>query len=264
MNQRLGVIHKAVAERSHLSVEGLVLIEELPDKFLVPRRHDVLVPGVHGLGAVRLRQHQILRDVAQLRIREELDLLFLLLPVHDKVRGRQHGFCQERSEILAQVVIDPVRRQLLAEILIGGDVLHGQRRHGLVIMIDLRDKVRRQTGLQLQRLRLNLVAVEVQRAAGGAQELVCLLDDDGAAILAGTHLKDIVDIAIADLNAVRLLIGLEKMEHFHGVPLHILRFHQKKAAVIRHKVLPFCQLVRLNVFVEFCSKLLYNPQISAK
>ena len=97
-----------------------------------------------------------------------------------------------------------------------------------------------------------------------AQELVRLLDDDGAAILAGTHLKDIVDVAIADLNAVRLLVGLEKMKHFHGVPLHILRFHQKKAAVIRHKVLPFCQLVRLNVFVEFCSKLLYNPQISAK
>ena len=82
-----------------------------------------------------------------------------------------------------------------------------------------------QTALQFQGLRFNFVAVEVQRAAGGPQQLVRLLHDDGAAVPPGAHLKHIVDVAVADLNAIGFLIRLEKMEHFHGVPLHILRLH---------------------------------------
>ena len=123
------------------------------------------------------------------------------------------------------MAVDPARRQLLAEIFIGGNVLHREGGHGLIVMIDLRDEVGGQTSLQFQGLRFNFVAVEVQRAAGGPQQLVRLLHDDGAAVPLGAHLKHIVDVAVADLNAIGFLLRLEKMEHFHGVPLHILRLH---------------------------------------
>ena len=192
---------------------------------LIVRGICCLVPGVHGLGQIRLREHQILRDVAQLRVGEELDLLLLFLPVHHQIRGGQQGLGQKIGEIFAEMAVDPARRQLLAEIFVGGNVLHREGRHGLIVMIDLRNEFRSQPGLQHQGLRLDLVAVEIQRAAGGAQQLVRLLHDDGAAVPPGAHLKDIVDVAVADLNAIGFLLRLEKMEHFHGVPLHILRLH---------------------------------------
>ena len=225
VDQGLGVVHEAVPQGGDFGVEGRVLIEMLPHEVLVAGGDDILVPGVHGLGQIRLRQHQILRDVAQLRIGEEFDLLLLFLPVHHQIRGGQQGLGQKIGEIFAEMAVDPARRQLLAEIFIGGNVLHREGGHGLIVMIDLRDEVGGQTALQFQGLRFNFVAVEVQRAAGGPQQLVRLLHDDGAAVPLGAHLKHIVDVAVADLNAIGFLLRLEKMEHFHGVPLHILRLH---------------------------------------
>ena len=85
MDQRLRVVHKAVAQGGDFGVEGLILIEMLPHEVLVAGGDDILVPGVHGLGQIRLREHQVLRDVAQLRIGEEFDLLLLFLPVHHQI-----------------------------------------------------------------------------------------------------------------------------------------------------------------------------------
>ena len=225
VDQCLGVVHKAVPQGGDFPVEGLVLIEMLPHEVLVAGGDDILVPGVHGLGQIRLREHQVLRDVAQLRIGEEFDLLLLFLPVHHQIRGGQQGLGQKIGEIFAEMAVDPARRQLLAEIFVGGNVLHREGGHGLIVMIDLRDEFGSQPGLQHQGLRLDLVAVEIQRTTGGPQQLVRLLHDDGAAVPPGAHLKHIVDVAVADLNAIGFLIRLEKMEHFHGVPLHILRLH---------------------------------------
>ena len=225
MDQRLGVVHEAVPQGGDFPMEGLVLIETRPHEILVAGGDDILVPGVHGLGQIRLREHQILRDVAQLRVGEELDLLLLFLPVHHQIRGGQQGLGQKIGEIFAEMVVDPARRQLLAEIFVGGNVLHREGGHGLIVMIDLRDEFGSQPGLQHQGLRLDLVAVEIQRTTGGAQQLVRLLHDDGAAVLPRPDLKNIVDVAVTDLNAIGFLLRLEKMEHFHGVPLHILRLH---------------------------------------
>ena len=221
VEQRLGVVHEAVSEPAHLPVKGIIFIEKGPDKVLVPGGNDVAALVV----PVGFRQDQILRDVAQLRIGEELHPALFLPAVQHQIRGGQQGLGQKIGEIFAEMTVDPVRRQLLAEIFVGGNVLHREGGHGLIVMIDLRNEFRSQPGLQHQGLRLDLVAVEIQRAAGGAQQLVRLLHDDGAAVLPGAHLKHIVDVAVADLNAIGFLIRLEKMEHIHGVPLHILRLH---------------------------------------
>ncbi|CAN4003215.1 hypothetical protein ICNMLN_ICNMLN_16955, partial [Dysosmobacter welbionis] len=104
-------------------------------------------------------------------------------------------------------------QQLLAEVPIGGDILHGQSRHGLVIVVDLRDVIRRQPGLQLQGLRLDPAPIDVQRPPGGAQPLVRLLDDDRAAIPQRADPEDVVDVAVADLRTGGLLIRVEPVKN---------------------------------------------------
>ncbi|MPM14773.1 hypothetical protein SDC9_61137 [bioreactor metagenome] len=80
--------------------------------------------------------------------------------------------------MFAQMRIDVVCHQLLAEVAVGGDILHRQRRHGFVIAKDLRNVVGRQLALQYQNLSLDLVAVDVQRTSRRSKQLVRLLDDD--------------------------------------------------------------------------------------
>lgn len=76
MDQRLGVVHEAVPQGGDFPMEGLVLIETRPHEILVAGGDDILVPGVHGLGQIRLREHQILRDVAQLGLVKNLTCFF--------------------------------------------------------------------------------------------------------------------------------------------------------------------------------------------
>ena len=135
------------------------------------------------------------------------------------------------------MAVDPAGSQLLAQVLVGGDILHGQGRHGLIVIEDLRDEGGSQGGLQLQRLGLDLVAVDIQWAAGRAQELVRLLDDHRAAVFARTHLKNVVDISVADLTALGLLFRIKAVQHFHHITLYILGLHQKKGIEIRHMFL---------------------------
>ena len=159
MDQRLSVIHKVVPQGGNLTVEDLILIKKLLHKVLIAGGDDIFVPGIHGFGTIRLRQHQILCNVAQLRVGEEFDLLFLLLPIHHQVCGGQHGLGQKVREIFAKMAVDPVRRQLLAKVFVGRNVLHGEGSHGFVIIIDLWNEIRSKAGFQLQSLRLDLVSV---------------------------------------------------------------------------------------------------------
>ena len=139
VEQRLGVVHEAVSEPAHLPVKGIIFIEKGPDKVLVPGGNDVAALVV----PVGFRQDQILRDVAQLRIGEELHPALFLPAVQHQIRGGQQGLGQKCGQVLRQMAVYPARQQLLAEVPIGGDILHGQSRHGLVIVVDLRDVIRR-------------------------------------------------------------------------------------------------------------------------
>ncbi|CAN4010567.1 ornithine carbamoyltransferase, partial [Dysosmobacter welbionis] len=215
VEQRLGVVHEAVSEPAHLPVKGIIFIEKGPDKVLVPGGNDVAALVV----PVGFRQDQILRDVAQLRIGEELHPALFLPAVQHQIRGRQQGLGQEGGDVLRQMAVYPARQQLLAEVPIGGDILHGQSRHGLVIVVDLRDVIRRQPGLQLQGLRLDPAPIDVQRPPGGAQPLVRLLDDDRAAIPQRADPEDVVDVAVADLRTGGLLIRVEPVKNLCRIAL---------------------------------------------
>ena len=139
VDKSLGVIHEDVAELGDLGVQRGVVIKEVLDKFLVAGGYDVAVPLVVRDGHVRLGEHKILGDVAQLGIEEELYVLFLLGAGQNEIGRRQERVREEGGEILAQVSVDTVCHELLAEIFICGDVLHGQRTHDLVVVIDLRN-----------------------------------------------------------------------------------------------------------------------------
>ena len=101
-------------------------------------------------------------------------------------------------------------------------------------MVDLRDVIRRQPGLQLQGLRLDSAPIDVQRPPGGAQQLVRLLDDNRAAIPQGADLEDVVDVAVADLRAGGLLIRLEPVEDLYRIAPDVIRLHEEKFAECRH------------------------------
>ena len=130
--------------------------------------------------------------------------------------------------------IHAVGRQLLAEVFKGRDILHGSSRHGLVIVIDLGHITGCQLALQLKNIGLDLVAVDVQGAAGGAQQLIRLFDDDGVAVPLGPDLEHIVDVSVADLNTLRLLIRFKLVQDFDGVALDILCAHQEKFLKVFH------------------------------
>ena len=230
VEQRLGVVHEAVSEPAHLPVKGIIFIEKGPDKVLVPGGNDVAALVV----PVGFRQDQILRDVAQLRIGEELHPALFLPAVQHQIRGGQQGLGQEGGDVLRQMAVYPARQQLLAEVPIGGDILHGQSRHGLVIVVDLRDVIRRQPGLQLQGLRLDPAPIDVQRPPGGAQPLVRLLDDDRAAIPQRADPEDVVDVAVADLRTGGLLIRVEPVKNLCRIALDVIRLHEEKFAECRH------------------------------
>lgn len=103
-------------------------------------------------------------------------------------------------------------------------------------MIDLRNICRSELRFELKDLRFDLVPVGVQRAAGGAQQLVGLLDDDGVPVFFGPDLENIVDVSVSDLDALGLFVGRKLMQHLYGVSLYVVSGHQEKLVKAFHYV----------------------------
>ena len=130
--------------------------------------------------------------------------------------------------------IEPVRHQFAAKIAAGRDILHGGGGHGFVIIIDLGNQSGGKLTLQLQNCSFDLVAVEIQRTAGGAEQAVGLLHDHGMAVPQGTYLKDIVDVAVADFPAFGLFIRVKPMKHLNGIAPDVVRIHEKEGIELAH------------------------------
>ena len=133
--------------------------------------------------------------------------------------------------------IKPLRHQLPAEISAGRDILHGGGGHGLVIEINLGNQAGGKLPLQLQDGSFNLIAVEVQRTAGGTEQAIRLLDNHGTAVTQGSDLKDIVDVAVADFAAFGLLVRVKAVKHLHGIAPDIVRIHEKEGIEGTHEIL---------------------------
>ena len=127
--------------------------------------------------------------------------------------------------------------QLLAQVAVGGNILHRNSRHRFIIAEYMRNIFRRKLTLQFQNLRHDLIAIEVQRTAGAAQQLICLFDYDAASVLQGLYTRNIINIAVTDFRAGKLLTRLKLVQHLYGILLYSIRIHQKELIKFTHKIL---------------------------
>ena len=233
VQQGLGVVHKTEAELRDLGMQRLVGIEKGSDKSLIPFGKDITALVV----VIRLCQNQIFGDFAEFRIRIEPNPPLFLFRIQDQIRGGQKGVRQKGRDLFAQMRIEAPRHQLPAEIVTGRHILHGGGGHGFVIIIDLGDQPGGKLAFQLQDGGFDLVAVEVQRTAGGTEQTIRLLDNHGTAVTQGSDLKDIVDVAVADFAAFGLLVRVKAVKHLHGIAPDIVRIHEKEGIEGTHEIL---------------------------
>ena len=238
VDERLRVVHKFKLDLGDGQLERLVLVELLLHEVGNGREDVVAVVAV----VIRLGQHQILGDFAQLGVDKALDHGLLFLVLHGHVGGLEQGVDHVGRNILRKAREGFMAHERIAHQGVVGKIFHRAGAHHGIIAIDFGHQTGRVLVLNLENFALDAVPVGgYLHLCGNAKRHAGLLNDDG---LAGGFLddaEDVVQVAVADFfdgqhGFRREEIGVLGLDVFDDVGF----LHQKIGVETRHNAgLPF-------------------------
>ena len=178
VDERLRVVHKLKLDLGDGQLERLVLVELLLHEVGNGREDVVAVVAV----VIRLGQHQILGDFAQLGVDKALDHGLLFLVLHGHVGGLEQGVDHVGRNILRKAREGFMAHERIAHQGVVRKIFHRAGAHHGIIAIDFGHQTGRVLILNLENFALDAVPIGGYLHLGGnAKRHAGLLNDDGFA-----------------------------------------------------------------------------------
>ena len=224
VHQRLGVGHKLEFQLGHRQMEHLVAVELFLHKLGVGRENIVLMFYV----VIRLHEHQVFGNLAQLGRDKALDQILFRLVLHNHIAGHQQSVDHKSGNVVGKFGEGLMFHQRVAHELVFAQVLHAAGRHDGVIEVNLGHHARGVLVLQLEDFRFDAVAVHRDvHLIRNAERLAGVFDDDRMAFTI-PHAVDVVQVAVADFLGLDGSLIPRNFRHlFQGIFDDVLCFHQE-------------------------------------